>query len=180
MRGSVNLLATRKQSVYCSECVVRTAPHRIPRCSDGCRSRRSGSEPDKLLERSVEWIEYPIELNSHLKAKSPARDVIGRSRRPTRIRNVVGMILRLEHVDDVRPERLRGFYDVGAGGIILPGYRERASCPLNIDSILHESVHKLHCGRKIRLVRRNDVATRITRCRRMKQRNVRLGFSSDV
>src|SRR6266496_1000539 len=102
MRCRVNLLTTREQPVDRCERIVRIAPYRIPRCRYWCVSRRSRSESDKLFERPVEWIEYSIELNSHLKAKSPSRDVIRWSRRPTGIGNVVRMILRLEHVDDMR------------------------------------------------------------------------------
>src|SRR5260221_948503 len=151
MRRSVNLLPTREQSVDCCERIVRTAPYRIPRCGHWCRSRRSRSEPDKLFEGPVEWIEYPIESNSHLKCESPSRDVIRWSRRPTGIGNVVGMILRLEHVDGMRSERLRSFYDVRARRIIFPGDGKRASPALNVDSILHPTIHQIHPRREIPL-----------------------------
>src|SRR5438067_7230228 len=111
MRRRVNLLTACEQSVDRSECVVRVATQRIPCSHHRYRSRRSGSEPDKLFEGAVERIEYSIELNSHLICECPSRDVIRRSRRPTGIWNVVRMILRLEHVEHVRSECLRGFYD---------------------------------------------------------------------
>ena len=72
------------------------------------------------------------------------------------------MILRLEHVEHVRPERLRGLHDVRAGRI--------ASCPATVNARgramdghagLDQRVDELGRGREVGLIRRQDVAARI-------------------
>jgi hypothetical protein len=62
------------------------------------------------LERAVKAVEQAIELHTHLKRERPPGTVVGRRRRSTRVRDVIGMILRLEHVEHVRPERLRSLH----------------------------------------------------------------------
>ena len=75
--------------------------------------------PADLLERAVEPVEDAIELDAHLIGQRPAGVVVGAGRRPAGIRDVVRMILRLEHVEHVRAERLRRLHDVRAGRIGL-------------------------------------------------------------
>ncbi len=64
-----------------------------------------------LLERPGERLEDPVEPHAHLERERPAGVVIGRRRRRAGIRNHVRMVLPLEHVQDVRTERLRGEHD---------------------------------------------------------------------
>ena len=75
------------------------------------------------------------------------------------------MILRLEHVEHVRPERLRGLHDVGAGRIVLAGDRERRGRAVHGHPGLEQRVDELGRRRKIRLVRRQNEAARVPRRR---------------
>jgi hypothetical protein len=71
------------------------------------------------------------------------------------------MILRLEHVHYVRPERLRGPHDERARWVGLSTRGERSSRPVDKYSSLEQCVHELRGRREIRLIRRKDVAARI-------------------
>ena len=67
-----------------------------------------------LLERPVEALQDAVELDPHLDRQRPARVVVRRGRRRPRIEKIVRVVLRLEHVEDVRPEGLRGPHHVRA------------------------------------------------------------------
>ena len=62
------------------------------------------------LEGTVEAVEDAIELHAHLVGERPAGVVVGRNRRTAGRGEVVRVILRLEHVDHVGPEGLRGLH----------------------------------------------------------------------
>ncbi len=57
----------------------------------------------------------------------PARVVVKRNRQTARILEVVGMILRLEHVEHERTERLRALHYERSGRIRRPAHRNAAS-----------------------------------------------------
>jgi len=71
------------------------------------------------------------------------------------------MVLRLEHIHDVRAERLRGLHHVRAGRVALAGRLKRGSGSQDGDAGLQESIDELGGVCEIRLVRRNDVTARI-------------------
>ena len=59
------------------------------------------------------------------------------------------MILRLEHVEHVRPERLRRLHDVRAGRILLAGDRERRGRAMDGDAGLDQRVDELRRGQEV-------------------------------
>ena len=71
------------------------------------------------------------------------------------------MVLRLEHIHDVRAKGLRGLHHVRAGGIALAGHLECGSGSQDRNAGLEESVDELGGVGEVRLVRRNDVTARI-------------------
>ena len=78
----------------------------------GYRARGVCGEAFDLFERSFEPIQNSVELDAHLERQRPACVVIRRNRRAAGIREVVGMVLRLEHVHHVGPERLSRLHNV--------------------------------------------------------------------
>ena len=93
-----------------------TAP--IAGIHDGTRGRRDIPRSD-LLEGSGKPVEDAIELHAHLKGECPTRVVVRRSGSRARIRKIIGMVLRLEHVEHVGAKRLRTFHNVRASRIRL-------------------------------------------------------------
>src|SRR5260370_5907181 len=87
-----------------------------------------------FLERTIESVQDAIELHAHLKCQRVAGDIVGRNRRTTWITEIVGMILRLEHIENVRPEGLRGFHHPRSGRIVLTCNVEIRGGPLNGDA----------------------------------------------
>ena len=67
------------------------------------------------------------------------------------------MILRLEHVDDVRTKRLVGEHDERSRRIASSRRLERRGRTVHRDVHLAQRVDELHRRRKVRLVRRDDV-----------------------
>ena len=80
------------------------------------------------------------------------------------------MHLWLEHVEDVRTERLRRIHDVRPGRILLPAQGECARRTLDRDASLTKRIDELRRGREVRLIARNDVATRIAQRRSLHRR----------
>src|ERR1700693_3986293 len=76
----------------------RRAAHRRW-CYEGVAGRPG--EADHRREWATERVEHAIELHAHLIGERPAGVVVRRSWRPTWIRDVVGMVLWLEHVAGV-------------------------------------------------------------------------------
>ena len=128
------------------------------------------TKPSTFGKRPVEAVENPVELDPHLQRQRPARDVIRRNRRASGITHVVGMILRLEHIEHVRAKRLGGLHDKGTGRIALARNFKLGGRPQHCDPGLQQRVYKFDCGRKIILIRGNDVAARIAIPRIMQDR----------
>src|SRR5204863_9176116 len=99
-----------EQSVHSNERVVAgvAEDHVCGRRRLACEGSLQTFQP---LERAVEPFEDSIELYSHLIRQRPPRVVVGTRGRTARIWDVVGMILRLKHVEHVRAERLRALHD---------------------------------------------------------------------
>ena len=110
----------------------------------------------QLRERSVECVENPVELDPHRERQRVPGRIIGRGRRTARIRNVVRMILRLEHVHHVRPERLGRFHDERVRRIRLAVHGERRRRAQDRDAGLDERVDELRRGAEVRLIGRDD------------------------
>ena len=79
------------------------------------------------------------------------------------------MVLRLEHVEDMRPVGLGGLHHIGAGRIGLAPDAERPGRAVDIHPGLDQGVHKGRGRRHVRLVGRNDVAARIAILRLLQQ-----------
>ena len=118
-----------------------------------------------VLERAGESLEDAIELDAHLERQRPARIVVRRGRRRARVGNDVRMILRLEHVEHVRPERLRGHHDERARWIALVRDVEVTRRAKDVDANCPESVHELCRRRKVSLRGRDDVSARVAQLR---------------
>jgi hypothetical protein len=73
------------------------------------------------------------------------------------------MILRLEHVQHVWPERLRRLHNVRARRIGFPRDRKGRGRTMHDDAIPDECVHELRRGREVRLIGRQNEPARITR-----------------
>src|SRR5260370_13804610 len=89
-----------------------------------------------FLERTSESVQDAIELHAHLICQRVAGDIIGRDGRTTWITEIVGMILRLEHIENVRPECLSRFHQPGSSRIVLACDVEIRASALNRDSRL--------------------------------------------
>ncbi len=122
-------------------------------------------EVRQLFERTAEVFQDSIEAHSHLERERVARRIIRWRRRAARIRNVVRMILRLEHVHHMRPERLRGLHDIGVRRIRFAAHGERCRGTVNRDARLHQRVHELRGGAEVGLIRREDEAARVAQLR---------------
>src|SRR5258707_12093505 len=96
--------------------------------------RRRLLQSTYFLERTIESVQDAIELHAHLKCQRVAGDIVRRNGRTTRITEIVGMILGLEHIENVRPECLRGFHYPGSARIMLAGNVEIRSSALNGDA----------------------------------------------
>src|SRR5437868_14874691 len=103
-----------------------------------------------LLKRAVKAVEDAIKLHAHLKGHCPAGRIIRRRGRAARIWNVVRMILRLEHIEDVRTEGLRALHHVRACRISFAVDLKSARRAMNGDAGLDEDVDKLGRGQKVR------------------------------
>jgi hypothetical protein len=84
----------------------------------------------------------PVELYSHLKSQCPTGVVIGGRRRCTWIGNVVWIILRFEHCQEMRPKSLSSLNHVGARGIGFPGDLEGTGSLMDGDAVFDEGIHK--------------------------------------
>ena len=71
------------------------------------------------------------------------------------------MVLRLEHVEDVRPECLRRFHHVRTSGIALPVDGKSGGAAIDLDARLDQRVDEFRRRQKIRLVGWNDVSAGI-------------------
>jgi hypothetical protein len=80
------------------------------------------------------------------------------------------VVLRLEHVHHVRPERLVGHDDVRAGRITLPVHGELGGRLMHGDTRLEERVDELRRRREVWLARGEDVPARIAERGRPKRR----------
>jgi hypothetical protein len=76
------------------------------------------ARPSISLQRTAHVVEQAIELDAHLVSERPAGVVVGTPRNAALV-HVVGVILRLEHVEHVRASGLRRLHDVRARGIGL-------------------------------------------------------------
>ena len=82
-------------------------------------ARRRRHEIRNLLERTVEGVEDAVEFDPHRIRDVVAGDVVGGAWRSARIRDVVRVVLRLEHVHEMGAERLRRLHDIGPGRILF-------------------------------------------------------------
>ena len=145
----------------------------IGRPHHGHRGRRQ--QPGDFRERAVEALHHAIVLNAHLHGERPTRDVVGTLGRAAGISEIVGMILRLEHVHHVRAERLRGLHHIGTRGIALAGHLESGGRALpHGDAVLQQRVDKFRGGGEVGLIGRNDVAARIAQFGIVQNRVVQL------
>ena len=132
-----------------SRCVGRT----------GDRPHRGGVDHvGNELERAVEPFHDPVELDAHLPRQRPSGVVVRGRRRGARIREVVGMLLLLEHVEHVRAERLVRLHHVRPGRITLPPKRERLGRAMHVHPVVEQRVHEFGGRREVDLARRDDEA----------------------
>ena len=113
------------------------------------------------LEGAVHAVEHAVELQPHLVRQRPARHVVGRNGRATGELEVVGVILRLEHVEQVRAERLRRLEDVRPGRVLLAAGREGRGGAVRGEAGLDHDVHELRRGEEVALAGRQHVGARI-------------------
>ena len=98
--------------------VVADQPARRRRRTRDGRGRRIEQTFD-FRERTVEAVQNAVEPNAHLHSERPASDVVGRYRRAAGITEIVRVILRLEHIENVRAESLRRLDYVRSSRIVL-------------------------------------------------------------
>ena len=133
---------------------------RVRRARD-TRNGRSREQTVDLGEGAVEGLHHAIELHAHLHGERPAGDVVGALGRAAGIGEIVGVILRLEHVQHVRAEGLVAFHHEAARGIILAGDGEGRCGLVNGDAVLQQRVDEFGGGGEIGLIGGDDVAARI-------------------
>ena len=112
-------------------------------------------------EGTGEGFGVAVEVDAHLEGEGPAGGVIGPVGRAAGVGEVVGVVLRLEHVEHLRAEGLRGENDVGARGIVLAVDVKGSAGLLDFDAGLHEAVDELGRGGEVGLVGGDDVAARV-------------------
>ena len=90
-------------------------------------TRRGFRQTGELFEGAVEAVQYiRSKPDSHLKGESVAGDVVGPFGRAAGVFEIVGVILRFEHVAQVRTEGLRGLHHVRSGRVRFAGNGEGA------------------------------------------------------
>ncbi len=136
---------------------------------------RCGLERVEDGEGRVEPLLRRRVVDAHLPGQRPPGHVVGRDRRAARIREVVRVVLRLEHVEHVRPERLVRLHDVRARRIAVGADAHLGGGLAHLDARLDERVHELDRGREVGLVGRDDVAARVTVRRIVEHLLVQLG-----
>ena len=148
----VHLFPTRQQTIHCGECVVYGVTESISGRGRTNALTRWPGESDDRRERPAERIQDSIELDTHLICESPTCIVVWGCRRPTRIRNVIGVILGLEHVEDVRSERLCCLHDVRPLRVIFSVDDERRRGPVHCNAGLDQRVDEFRRGEKVGLI----------------------------
>ena len=166
----VDLFVRLQQPVHGDEGVVHLVAEQIAGRLRLAGRRRDLAWRDRhqvrhLLERAIEPLEDAVELDPHRVGDVVAGDVVRRARRAARIRDVVRVILRLEHVHHMGAERLRRLDDERSGGILLPADGERRRGAVRDDARLDQRVDELGGGEEVRLIGRQDEAARIARLR---------------
>src|SRR6185436_6225102 len=109
------------------------------------------------LERALECLEEAIELHAHLKCERPPGVVVRRRWRSTGRRNVVGMVLRLEHVEHMWSKRLRGLHDERARRVALVASLESGGRVMDRNSCLEQRLDELRRRQEVWLIGRQDV-----------------------
>ena len=159
------------------EGVVLLAGHHPARAArrNGGRIRLDAiRERIETLERAVEPVENAVVLDAHLHRQRPAGIVVRRCRRRAREREVVRVILRLEHVEHVRTERLRRLHHVRAGEVLLSAGGKSGGGAVHDNARLLKRDKELLRREQVRLVAGNHIAARQPHVRRAEQLEVLL------
>src|SRR5688572_978853 len=99
----------------------------VPSDGRGCRhATRWRRNPIDGLQGAFETVEDAIELHAHLECERPTGAVIRRRRGTAWVRNVVRIVLWLEHIEHVRTEGLRRLHHKRACRI---AFAARPECP---------------------------------------------------
>src|SRR6185503_6442652 len=122
---------------------------------------------------NVEAVEDAIELHAHRVGERPTGVVVRPLRRTARIREIVRVILRLHHVEDLSARRLRRLDHERTGRIVFAVHREIRGRPLDRHANVAQRVHELDRRREIRLIGRDDVAASVALVLRLEDRVVR-------
>uniref|UniRef100_A0A0N5A4K1 LigA n=1 Tax=Parastrongyloides trichosuri TaxID=131310 RepID=A0A0N5A4K1_PARTI len=122
---------------------------------------RRGHDIAHALGRRLEAVQDAVELHAHLHGQGVARGVIGQFGRAARILQVVRVVLRLEHVQNVRAIGLGRLHHIGTRRIGLSPNGEGARRPLHIHPGLDQAIQEGDGGGQVGLVRRDDIAARI-------------------
>ena len=139
------------------------------------RARRDRDQVRHAGRRGLEAVQDPVELDPHLVGQSVAGHVIRRLGRAARIFQVVRVILRLEHVEDVRAIGLGRPHDIRAGGIGLAGDREGLGRLVHVDAGLDQGVEEGDDGGHVGLIGGDHIAARVAALRRLQHRLVQAG-----
>ena len=150
--------------------VVLMMADNISGCSRwSCHSTGRGHNPIDSLEGPLDSVKDAIELHTHLEGERPPGAVIRRSRRTTGVRNVVGMVLGLEHVEHVRTKGLGGLHDKGARWIVFAAHAELRGRTMNGNPVLEQGIDELRRRQEVGLVGGQNVRPRIAACGIAKQ-----------
>ena len=103
-------------------------------------------EPVDLLKGAIEAVQYTIELDAHLEGQCVAGVVVGALGRATGIGKVVGVVLRLEHIEDVRTEGLRRLDHIRTLGVALSLDRKVARGAHHGDAVVEQRIDELADG----------------------------------
>ncbi len=133
-----------------------------------------------LHVRHVEAVENAVELHAHLVGERPTGVVVRATRRAAGIGEVVRVVLRLHHVEDLPARGLRRLDHERAGRIVLSRDGERPRRLVDVNADVAERVHELDRREEVRLIRRNDVAARIALVFRVEHVVVRVHLRFDV
>ena len=125
--------------------------------ADGA-GRRCGQVGGDLFKRAGEAGVEAGEGDAHLIGEGPAGGVVGAGGRGAGVGKVVGVVLGLEHVEDLGAVALGTGDDERAGGVVFAVDVEGGRGTLDGDAGLHKGVDEFDGGGEVGLVGGKDVA----------------------
>src|ERR1035438_2290750 len=135
----VYFVAVLKQTIHQDERVVLLVIDQITGAA-GAKNRRGRRmlQTVYFFERTIESIQDAIELDAHLERQRVSGDIVGRNGRTAGITEIVGVILRFEHIENVGAKGLRSLDNPGTCWIMFARDVEDRGGAMDCDTGLDE------------------------------------------